>query len=514
MLRNNTNKFSLPIALVERHDLLQLVKKNKRIPKFLNLLNPHHLEVQQLKTAINEGRPESEIWNNPNCNLYLIYLIQKELIPYWQGITAYVYLIAKMQYTSSQDLKAIDQDVKFNYQVDIVFLVEAGKVTELGCQYLLGVVHALEKFGIKLSIEQLMTYVLALPRIEQWLIKTEFNHHTQKNNSDHLVWILSNNLAFLQKISGGCYEDPSTFYLVPSSSLINYFLHAMNENPMQMRPVLGNVGLKTLYDWHRHNWHPVSLYAPQIQSNPEEADGFRCGPFPMWLHDIGHTFWASLLTESQRAYIFTTYIPALRGLGKIAEACNDKFSLELLKEIERKAYDFDLTAVIDYAKKSTRYATYLAHTLGKNPNYPNCLYTGIYEHAPIGRAEGDTLYFLLHYGLYAAASPDAYKEVYRTLISFISTGRSYRDQRAIIALQTLAKNAAIDSEDLFAHAATKRSLIHYLEKQQAASTKIGNDRHSNANIEPRFQSQFFSIHKKSDSNVCSSSMEVLTINII
>ena len=43
------------------------------------------------------------------------------MIPFWQGITAYVYLIAKMQYTQKQDLRLEDQDVKFNYQLKLFF---------------------------------------------------------------------------------------------------------------------------------------------------------------------------------------------------------------------------------------------------------------------------------------------------------------------------------------------------------------------------------------------------------
>jgi len=73
------------------------------------------------KKAIRRGNFRAKIWNNRDCNLYLIYLIQKQMIPFWQGITAYVYLIAKMQYTQKQDLRLEDQDVKFNYQLKLFF---------------------------------------------------------------------------------------------------------------------------------------------------------------------------------------------------------------------------------------------------------------------------------------------------------------------------------------------------------------------------------------------------------
>ncbi|MGC1854012.1 MAG: hypothetical protein WA659_01345 [Candidatus Aquirickettsiella sp.] len=547
------------------NNILELVQKNKTIPDFLNTLTPYHLKLLDLKEAIGQGNFQAEIWNNPHCNLYLIYLINEKMIPFWQGITAYVYLIMKMQYTTTQNLRAEDYDVKCNYQVDIVPLVEAGKITQQGYEYLLGVTRALKNLNADMNFEHLVNYVLELPRIEQCLIKTEFNHHLVSNETERdanrLVGILINNLPLIQKISVSRYEDPTTNYLVPSSSLIHYFLQALNKQPMWMRPVLGNPGLVTLYHWHSQDFHPVSLYATQIVSNPKNADGFRCGPFPMWLHDIGHTFWASMLSKAQRDYIFTTYVPALRCLKDMAAAHDDKLSLEFLKETEKKAYDFDLTAIIDYANVETRFAIYLAHTIGKNPIYPNCVYTGIYEYEAIGRAVGDRLYFLLHYCLYNAKLPEAYREVYKLLVSFITIGKHYRNQRVVIALQILAKNATVNPKVLFADAppllkvnslewqrllhakqnseelwmeatddldlaydllnmieqgliffhpylpmtATKRlALLDYLEKQPAAapiSAKISQDRHSNVSIVTKFRPQFFNIHEN-DSSAC------------
>lgn len=535
-----------------RNNLLELVQKNKTIPAFLQNLTTHDPRLCCLKKAIRRGNFRAKIWNNRDCNLYLIYLIQEQMIPFWQGITAYVYLIAKMQFTQTQDLRAEDQDVKFNYQVEIVPLVKAGKITILGYQYLLGVIHALRSLNAHLNFDQLVDYVVKLPRIEQWLIKTEFDHHLIERESKHdansLLWVLINNLPLIQKISAGNFEDPTTHYLIPSSSLINYVLQALNQQPLRMRPVLGNPGLETLYKWHSQDFHPVALYAPQILSNPKDADGYRCGPFPLWLHDIGHTFWGSMLAKTQRDYIFTTYIPALRNLRNIAEMFDDESSMEYLEEAEIKAYDFDLTSIMDYTNVKTRFTTYLAHTMGKNPIYPSCIFTGIYEYEAIGQAEGDTFYFLLHYGMYAAKAPEAYKKVYETLISFISIGQSYRKLPIIEALQRLAKDAVINPDALFAAdppveklntlawysllnsdltstevwykmtrddnlagellqmiqqglnffppylpiTPPKRlTLLNYLKKQQPDCAKISKDPSSNANIVNKFRSQFF-----------------------
>lgn len=320
-----------------------------------------------------------------------------------------------------------------------------------------------------------------------------------------------------------------------------------------MRPVLGDLGLETLLQWHSQNFHPVSLYASQIVSNPNNTDGFRCGPFPMWLHDIGHSFWGSMLTKMQRDFIFTCFIPALRQLRDLAEAYNDEKTSEFLKEAERAACDFDLTAISYYADRQTRFDIYLAHTIGKSPIYEVCVYNGMYEFEAIGQAEGDRFYFLLHYALFTAETPKAFKEVYRTLISFITTGKNYREQRVISALQKLAKQAAMEPDALFTSGlhlgnwdvptwqrllnssrtsaeiwfsltgdadqaeellqlieqglnffhpylpmvpAKRLALLDYFEKQHSNCTKNSNNRGANASIVGKLQSQFFKIVDK------------------
>lgn len=453
---NKQHEASSADSLPPRHtSLLQLVQKNKLIPNFFNNLSTDDPNLCCLKKAITKGNFRSKIWNNRDCNLYIIYLIQNQRIPFWQGITAYIYLMAKMQFTLTQALRHEDQDVKLSYHVEVVPLVKSGKITMQGHQYLLGVIRDLKNIHTDVNYPRLIEYVLRLPRIEQWLIKTEYNHHFQSalgefpNDANRLIGVLIQNLPLMQKISTSCYEDATTQYLIPSSSLINYVLRALNEKPLGMRPVLGSLGLETLTQWHRQGFHPVSLYAPQILSNPKDADNFRCGPFPMWLHDIGHSFWGSMLTKVQRDIIFATYIPALRHLKGIAATYLDDRTSKFLKEVEIKACDFDLTAIICYATRETRFDRYLAHTIGKNPIYQMCVYNGFNEYEAIGQAEGDRFYFLLHYALYDAQTPPSFKAVYRRLISFISTGKGYREQRSINALQILAKQAIIDSDSLF-----------------------------------------------------------------
>lgn len=64
-------------------------------------------------------------------------------------------------------------------------------------------IHALENLNAHLNFDQLVDYVVKLPGIERWLIKTEFDHHLTQRESKHdanrLVWVLINNLPLIQK---------------------------------------------------------------------------------------------------------------------------------------------------------------------------------------------------------------------------------------------------------------------------------------------------------------------------
>ncbi|TLY47307.1 MAG: hypothetical protein E6K54_06745 [Gammaproteobacteria bacterium] len=98
---------------------------------------------------------------------------------------------------------------------------------------------ALQSLNADFNYDRLIDYVLRLPRIEQWLIKTEYNNHHQSilgafpNDANRLVSVLIENLPLMQKISGSCYEDLTTNYLMPSSSLINYVLRTLNKQPLR-----------------------------------------------------------------------------------------------------------------------------------------------------------------------------------------------------------------------------------------------------------------------------------------
>lgn len=430
--------------------LTKYIKKNTVINNFLNQM-PDAItqkKLYALQQAIAHGDSAAIIWNDENCDLYLIYLIEKEEIPYWEGITAYVYLIAKMQYTSTQNLRTEDQkDTKLNYRVEIQPLTKSGKITKPGEDYLANVCQAMQKIDFTIDLEELKTYVVTLSPIEQWLLKTEFNKKAA-HDSDKLINILISNLPFLQTIKNPDTKSAYTPYFIPSLSLINFLKEKMDSEPMQTQPILGSIGSKILYEHHKKNSHPTAIYARHVKSNYKKVHTFRCGPLGILLHDLGHAFWACMLSFSERNFIFETYIPALKCLEEEeASKYEDINTVSLLQRAILKAYDFDLTNIGAFAKKAERLAVYLARTFGRESLHPHCVYSRdpacILSIKAIGNHPSDGAFFLLN--KYAPTI-----KPFNIILKCIPTGDNYRSEKVVNALRTVAQHSEKFSDKLIA----------------------------------------------------------------
>ncbi len=301
---------SLPQILLNTDDkslckgLFQFVQKNTTIPTFLSKTQPDNIKVKELLNAITNGDPDAKIWSDPNCYLYLLHLMTTTELRFWHGITAYVYLTALMQFTSKQPIKDKDMDTKFICDFKIDTLSKDSKLTPEGGKFLKSIHERLLFAGYSTSYSDLEKFVLTLPPIEQWLIKIPYINstiHKNLHHRDQLLHILLGNIPFCR------YEENQGghgYCWIPSSSMIHYVLQKTSPLPIQMRPIFGSIGVDMLQKMHAANLHPVSLYGFHIHSNPKDADQYRCGPFLMWLHDIGHTFWGSMLLSHRK----TNYI--------------------------------------------------------------------------------------------------------------------------------------------------------------------------------------------------------------
>src|ERR1700730_18342916 len=113
-------------------NLFLYIDRNKIIKALLDKITPENLQVEQLLVAINTGDAHANIWNDPECHIYLLYLIKQKKIPFAQGMTVYTYLMALMQFTDKQPLKATDNDVKSMREITVEPLAIHQQITRIG----------------------------------------------------------------------------------------------------------------------------------------------------------------------------------------------------------------------------------------------------------------------------------------------------------------------------------------------------------------------------------------------
>jgi hypothetical protein len=382
---------------------------------------------------------EAEIFSDPDCYLYLLYIIEKKPMLFKQGMTVYAYLMALMQFTNKQPLREEDKDVKFEREMSIDVIAHDNELTAQGKIYLEATCKRLAEIHVNVDYQQLTEFVLSLPPSEQWLIKVKFED-VKSNDCDLLAWILLKNISFIHYV--GTSGEKTGW--IPSFTLIDYLINKVSSDPMQAQFIFGTVNKNTLRTLHSQEQHPVSLYATGIKSNPRHADGYRCGPFLMWLHDIGHLFWASMLGKKSREIIFYQYIPQVESLMKEANEFKDEEAVAKIQTIIDRASDYDLTDIRTYTDPSKRLETYLSRTFGlglsraygRGGLYP---YSKV-EFDEIGSCVEDRIFFLIYKLYNNSHMTKNEKNIWESILPHLQGGTFKRDDRVIDALRALTAN--------------------------------------------------------------------------
>lgn len=335
--------------------IMQFVSLNREIPQLLSEINENPPELKALVTAINEGDCSAVIFSDPKCYIYLLYAIKNELIPFESAMTTYGYLLALIQFTEKQPIRESDLPTRDIRNVEVLNTVLENKLVDTAKAYLKGCCERFAILNYKIDYEELCQFVLQLPAIERSIIKIDATDSLQ--DWDGLFFALNINMPFIHK-----HIDESTShvqYWIPSNSLIEFFLKKISNQPFKMLPCYGSVKPSTYETLHQQGFHPVALYAYHVKSNPIYADRFKPGPFLIWLHDIGHTFWASMFTHDEIYQIFFGFIPILKNLKNQAESKNASEEAAIYQDGIIKAADLDLTMVHDFSNSKIRLFKYL-----------------------------------------------------------------------------------------------------------------------------------------------------------
>lgn len=429
---------------------LRFVPKSNLSTYFENL-KPNETKSQSLLSAIRKGDANHLIFSDPDCQLYLLNLAKHEQISFEQCMTVSTYLTSLMQYTDKQKLRPEDSDVKKLSNVSVHPLTHENKLTDLGKTYLENTLFKMEKIGHKVCYDNIKKFIINLPPTEQWLLSLDHDNRDEKLESDPIqefILALIHNIPFLYTSTEnkGSFFQAAGNYYIPSFTLINYFLKCMSPMHLKPYPIFGSVSINTLNKLHEANLHPVSLYSTSVFSNQRVSHEHRCGPLLNWLHDIGHTFWGSMLTIEERNLIFTKIIPKINGLITLAKKSNDAAIVNHLNAVIERIYDFDLTNISTYQDKATRLQVYLsrAFTYNKNKKFLSADETCFEK---IGTRVEDRIFYLVSTIIHQPNLSQEESKLWKNIIDGFNTllpYRFYRNTSIINALTALSSSRSLE----------------------------------------------------------------------
>lgn len=327
--------------------LRKYISKNKVFPSFFEECQSgdHDDVLNILKDAINRFNPGSQIFTHPDCMRYLIYLIESKQVPFWHGMTVYAYLMAVHEF-----------GIK-NVTFDRLVSDDRKEISAFGKAYF-------EKFFIKSNIifkinaNEFYQFILSLPFIDQHVMTIKkVNNLTSQSK---LFNILAVNIPFVvvnvgsKKSNMSLFSEEKIYCSISSVTVMNHLNSLMSDKPIKMMPIFGSV-FSTL-SFHQRSYHPVAVSSPDVKSNLANVHGKESGYFLTWLHDVGHIYWANMLTSQERDILFHRCIPELNSLK--LKYKNDDVMLTTIDKLIYHLNDFDLTP-IHFFDKGNRFQRYL-----------------------------------------------------------------------------------------------------------------------------------------------------------
>lgn len=320
--------------------LMQFIRHNKTIPEKLASFTNSQADLDNIETlanAIKTGDLTHTIFSHPFCELYVIYLITEKAgakkISCNDFLTVYVYLMALMQFTYQQTMRAESASTKVIKKIKIKTLDDDNLAKAFYDHHRharAGTVFHTNKFEVfQPRIKQLSPLnklVLAIPTSS---LKENDPEDFLRDTAKHSSVVLSD----------------SEYYYFSSVEYHLLVLKEINESlAVKPVPVFGRVGFKSLHDLHQLGFHPVNLYSNFVKSNPINIHGVNPGPFAGAHHDLSvHVDWGNHIAENHYRFLFQYFLPLYEKLFNVAiDSADSEYTVKHI----RKIYDLRL-----YSKK-------------------------------------------------------------------------------------------------------------------------------------------------------------------
>jgi hypothetical protein len=330
------------------------IAKNTAIDAFYETID--HAKLEALMAAISEGNADADIFSDPDCSLYLLYLIENKKIDFWAGMTVYVYCMALMQFTQRQSLRPEHEQYQLSDRKIVVTQLTANKqLTNEGRCYLSAVKKNYARFPwLAFDEEKILQAANTGVAVDGWLIQINAGLNRALAGVNNLMNAIVHDILYLQKID-------NTYFIMPSFSVINAFYAVQCDEPMQLQPGFGMASIERLLGWHEGNSHFVALYSHLVRDSLLSVHEFDCGPLMVLVHDFAHSFWANMLTRAQRDLMLKELVHVLLQADAILGIDIDARLKTAINQIVFEWRDFNFSPLYPFEHKSR--AEFFMHLL-------------------------------------------------------------------------------------------------------------------------------------------------------
>lgn len=360
--------------------LFEYIQKNRALNNlFADIPNRADLQekVHLLKTAIENGKMKATIFDDPLATDLLLYMIKTKHIRFETGISVYLYLLVQGQFNGKAH---VNQEKSFcrTRPFSTHFLVRNRQLTPYAIEYLAMVKSRLSDFQLEFDITKAEAFLLnSSPGFDQCMIALP--KYYMFPNGVFLDRIDSNSaysfdIDYLLNVAIDAtpiFSSPDRRRLnIPPYGLIMHIFQQMQVEPIGMKVILGRIGEKTLSDLHALDQHPISLYSHNVRDNIDYVHSTQCGPLPAFIHDIGHCFWANLLSLEERMFLQQVILPVLRRAAQHIRVEMNKDILDqknramvTLFNLQSNLNDYNLSDISAFQEKEIRLYSYIVNTM-------------------------------------------------------------------------------------------------------------------------------------------------------
>jgi hypothetical protein len=276
--------------------LFQFIARNTNLASMVGQAD--QVLTQVLLDAINASNFASPIFDDKDCDIFLLRLYKDQKIPRTTFLTLYTLLMGKWE------AKTYEGGAR---QCQLVPMFDAaGNFSPAAKSYFQTLAAALkEKWHLDINLDALIAFVKSQPASESTLIIVRGKKFG--SGDDLPLFTHSGSFPCFQQTES---QDAVQFCL-PSIAIMGYLNTLFTGEPMRLLPGFGRVGNATLWQMHQLNYHFYPLYNRFVQLNLTKVHIQEHGPFWVAVHDLYHTFVASFVTSAIRKEILDL-IPLLR----------------------------------------------------------------------------------------------------------------------------------------------------------------------------------------------------------